>query len=338
MTVRRTLLRLGFPLALAMSWALTAPDSSAGQSAQPELRWYKGNLHTHTLNSDGDSTPDEVVRWYRDHKYNFLVLTDHNFLTDPQPLNGLFAAKERFLLLAGEEVTSRMGKKPIHVNAFDIQETIPPLFGATVVETIQKNVDAIHSARGIASLNHPNFGWAVTPEELTQVNGLRFFEVYNGHPTVHNEGGGGSMSLDGMWDVALTAGRELYGIAVDDAHTFKAFGPQYSNPGRGWIAVQAESLSASAIRGALERGEFYASNGVELAEVVRTAESLKIRIEPRESFKYTIDFIGSGGAPLARSYDLQSAYTLKPSDRYVRARVTDSMGNRAWTQPVMNPR
>jgi hypothetical protein len=35
-----------------------------------EKRWYKGNTHTHTVNSDGDSTPDEVVRWYREHGYN----------------------------------------------------------------------------------------------------------------------------------------------------------------------------------------------------------------------------------------------------------------------------
>jgi hypothetical protein len=47
------------------------------QSSQPKLRWYKGNTHTHTVNSDGDSTPDEVVRWYREHGYHFVVLTDH---------------------------------------------------------------------------------------------------------------------------------------------------------------------------------------------------------------------------------------------------------------------
>ena len=58
---------------------LRARSATAAGSAG---RWFKGNTHTHTLNSDGDSTPDEVVRWYRDHSYHFLVLTDHNFLTD----------------------------------------------------------------------------------------------------------------------------------------------------------------------------------------------------------------------------------------------------------------
>jgi len=63
-------------------------------SAQPPRRWYKGNTHTHTINSDGDSTPDQVVRWYREHGYQFLVLTDHNFLTSVAGLNALHGADE----------------------------------------------------------------------------------------------------------------------------------------------------------------------------------------------------------------------------------------------------
>jgi hypothetical protein len=41
---------------------------------QPQPPWFKGNTHTHTLNSDGDSTSDEVVKWYRHHGYNFLSI------------------------------------------------------------------------------------------------------------------------------------------------------------------------------------------------------------------------------------------------------------------------
>ena len=61
------------------------PQATAAGTA----RWYKGNLHTHTLNSDGDSTPDEVVRWYREHGYDFLVLTDHNVMTEVDGLNAV---------------------------------------------------------------------------------------------------------------------------------------------------------------------------------------------------------------------------------------------------------
>ncbi len=62
--------------------ALSAVLPTPRAQAAAQLRWYKGNTHTHTLNSDGDSTPDEVARWYREHGYQFLVLSDHNFLTE----------------------------------------------------------------------------------------------------------------------------------------------------------------------------------------------------------------------------------------------------------------
>ncbi|MFW6129458.1 MAG: hypothetical protein ACOC6P_04355, partial [Candidatus Aminicenantaceae bacterium] len=45
-------------------------------SFSQEYKWYKGNTHCHTLNSDGDFYPRQVIRWYRDHEYNFLVISD----------------------------------------------------------------------------------------------------------------------------------------------------------------------------------------------------------------------------------------------------------------------
>ena len=44
--------------------------------------WWKGNTHTHTLWSDGDAAPEHVVDWYVSHGYHFLVLSDHNVLSD----------------------------------------------------------------------------------------------------------------------------------------------------------------------------------------------------------------------------------------------------------------
>src|SRR5512134_2062007 len=52
-----------FAPAAALALGLVAPSVLAAQT----LKWYKGNTHTHTLNSDGDSSPDEVARWYREH-------------------------------------------------------------------------------------------------------------------------------------------------------------------------------------------------------------------------------------------------------------------------------
>jgi predicted metal-dependent phosphoesterase TrpH len=166
-----------------VSRATTTPDLAAFEQAIPgsPLRWYKGNTHTHTLNSDGDSTPDDVVRWYREHGYQFLVLTDHNFLTEVAALNGLHGADGKFLVIRGEEVTSSFEKRSIHVNGLDVGAFVEPARdAASAVETIQKNVDAIRAVNGVPHINHPNFGWSLSADELSQVRNTKLFEVYNG--------------------------------------------------------------------------------------------------------------------------------------------------------------
>jgi hypothetical protein len=307
---------------------------AAWPQTPPAKRWYKGNLHTHTLNSDGDSTPLEVATWYREHGYHFLVLSDHNYITDVTGLSAVVGAKEKFLLITGEEVSDSYNKKPIHVNAFNPAELVPPQHGDSVASTIQNNVNAIRKVRGVPSLNHPNFQWAITVEDMLALKGLGLFEVYNGHPMVNNEGGGGYKSLDEMWDALLTGGQRLYGIAVDDAHHFKRFGKQLSNPGHGWIQVRSDSLTTGAILDAIERGDFYASSGVALSDLAINESEYRLQIAAAEWERTTTYFIGAGGAVLAKSFDKSPVYKFTGSEQYVRARVDSSSGAKAWTQPV----
>jgi hypothetical protein len=315
-------------------WFAAAFLTNEGDAAVRAERWYKGNLHTHTINSDGDSTPNDVATWYKEHRYHFLVLSDHNFLTEVDGLNALHAAKEKFLLIPGEEVTDSFGGKPVHVNAYDLGALVQPAHGQSLVDTIQRNVDAIRAVRGLPSLNHPNFGWAVTSKDLLEVRNLNLFEVYNGHPGVNNIGGGGFESLDQMWDVLLTADRQVYGIAVDDAHHFKRFGRDLSNPGRGWVMVRAAELTRKAIMDGLAAGDFYASTGVELKEIVSSKAEMRLEIAPLGSARHTTYFIGPGGEVLAKSFDGTPVYKFRGNEKYVRARVEASNGDIAWTQPV----
>ena len=295
--------------------------------------WFKGNTHTHTLESDGDSSPEYVVRWYKEHGYNFLVLSDHDVLTDPAQLSHL--TDSDFILIPGEEVSSSYESHPVHVNGLNLRGLVDPRTGATLVATIQNNVDAIREVEGVPHINHPNYRWAFGAEELAQIENDRLLEIYNGHPAVHNEGGGGFPSLEEIWDVLLTGGKRIYGIAVDDAHSFQGeFSADRSNPGRGWISVRARSLDAAEIMQQLEAGQFYASTGVRLADVVTEEDRFEIHIAPREDFRYTTTFIGSGGRVLSVSSENPAVYTLQGSERYVRAKVTDSRGDAAWVQPV----
>jgi hypothetical protein len=297
------------------------------------LRWFKGNTHTHTTESDGDSPPEVVARWYKQRGYNFLVLSDHNVWTDPSKLRHLVDSS--FILIPGEELSSRFDGKAVHVNGLNIPHVLPAQSDSTLVGTIQKNVDVVRGVAGVPHVNHPNFQWSISKEVLARIRNDRLVEIFNGHPLVHNEGGGDAPGMEAVWDYLLTGGKRIYGIAVDDAHHFQGeFAADRSNPGRGWIAVRAARLDPVAIMRNLEAGLFYASTGVQLDDVVVTERRLQIRVRQRGDFKYTTEFIGAGGRVLARVGGTEPAYELKGDEKYVRARVRDSMGFVAWVQPV----
>jgi hypothetical protein len=325
------------PLTIALITWLTLPVL-AGQDARPpqsgKQRWYKGNTHTHTLNSDGDSTPDDVVRWYREHGYSFLVLSDHNFLTSVDALNALAGADGKFVLIPGEEVSDRFGEKPIHVNGLNLERVVEPQGGTSVSDTIQRNVDAVRGARGVPHINHPNFAWAITAEDLAQVRRYKLLEIFNGHPLVNNVGGGGTPGLEEIWDAILSQGEIVYGIAVDDAHDFKRpWDMTSARPGRGWVMVRGDRLTAAHILEAMERGDFYASTGIELEDYEVDGRRMRISMKSRLDEKFRVFFIGRNGTVLKEVGENPAVYEFTGAEGYVRAKIIDSNGHAAWTQP-----
>ncbi len=298
-------------------------------------QWYKGNIHTHTTESDGDEDPHKVVSWYRRHGYDFLVLSDHNHLT----LLNYGGGRRRFrkpLMVPGEEVSVRLnrGDTPIHINGVGISRVVEPIDAGGVVETLQANVDAIVEAGGIASINHPNYQWAFDHREISRVEGASLLEVFNGHPVANVYGAADKPSYEAIWDGVLTAGRVIFGVATDDSHNYHDFAPWLSNPGRGWVMVQADELTQDAIVDGLASGEFYASTGVTLTRLDCSAESIELEIEQERDFIYTTRFTGKDGELLAESTGTTAEYSAVGDETYIRATVVSSSGPRAWVQPV----
>ena len=295
--------------------------------------WFKGNTHTHTTLSDGDSPPETVAKWYKDHGYQFVVMTDHN-KTGDGGMQARFGEEGRFLVITGNEISCVSEGKPVHLTAVNPSGVLVQLNDSTVVSTLRKNVDAIRAAGATPIINHPNFMWAFGAEEMGKAGRFSLFEIQNSHPMVNNLGGGGKPDTEEMWDALLTKGMRVYGVASDDTHTLKDFLPRLANPGRGWVCVRCDSLTPEAVASALERGNFYTSTGVELEEVASDGKSLVVTVKPAGNTAYTIDFIGRGGKVLARKYETKGAYRITGKEGYVRVRITDSNGFRAWTQPV----
>jgi hypothetical protein len=377
---------------------------AACSTPEPEpARWFKGNLHTHSLWSDGDDFPESIIAWYQDAGYDFVALSDHNTLAEGErwlpvlpnreaamqkyedrfpdswvdyrvvdgqlqvrlktfaEYSGLFNVADSFLVVQAEEITDGFDGKPLHLNATNIQEHIGPQGGSSVTDVLQRNIDVVlaqaESLRVpiLPHVNHPNFGWAVTPDDLVPLVGEHFFEVYNGHPAVHNEGDDDRPGTEAMWDYIntqrlLNGGELLYGLAVDDAHHYHEHRIGLANTGRGWVMVRARELQAGPLIGSLLIGDFYASSGVVLSDTGFDGQTLSVSIEPEDGVSYATHFIGTRdpanpGDVLLTVQGAEASYTLDGSELFVRATVVSTTvkdnpyregeTEMAWVQPVL---
>jgi len=232
----------------------------------------------------------------------------------------------RFIMIQGEEISDRVGELPVHLNATNLKELIDPQGGRTVAEAIDNNLRAAEEqARRtgreiLVHLNHPNYGFAITAEDMAAVLRERFFEVYNGHPGVQHLGDERHPSVERMWDIANTirigqlAAPPLFGLATDDSHSHH--GREGSRPGRGWIMVRAAQLEAEMIIRAIKAGDFYASSGVTLRHVQFDPQRrvLRLEIDDSDGGQFTTDFIGT-----TVGYDSSSRERLDDDGKPMRA-------------------
>lgn len=269
---------------------------------------------------------------------------------------------KNFLIIPSEEITSRFENKPIHMNATNIQTIIGPQSGNSVTEVMQKTIDAVLKQREetgvpmILHLNHPNFGWGVSVQDIIDLKGERFFEVYNGHPAANNYGDSLRPGTEEIWDrinvAYLNRGQPiLYGLATDDSHNYHQFGKAFSNSGRGWVMVKAKALTPEALLASLEAGQFYSSTGVILENISFDNNKLEVAVKPEPGVRYTIEFVGvlqgeEKSTVLKKVTGTKAKFKVDQKYLFVRARIisTKKKDNpyqeddveMAWTQPVVH--
>lgn len=344
------------------------------------INWYKNHDYQFIAISDHNTIANEE-KWYKlskkdlDHKVldkyidsfgNWVETRSDSSgtavrLKTYDEYSGKLEDPEKFLIIRSEEVTSSYDKKPIHINVTNIQHKIDPQKGKSVVEIIQKTLDLIYEQRNklgvpmFAHINHPNFGYGVSTYDIKNLNGERFFEVYNGHPAVNNEGNEDFDSTETMWDLInihyFKEGKPLLlGIATDDSHNYHEFSEKMSNTGRGWVMVNSDELSSSSLIDAMEKGKFYASTGVYLKNINRSEKELVVEVEAIGDVNYQILFLGykknsDAVVELKRVQADKASYVFQKDDLFVRATVisdepldfvTDSnQTKRAWIQPQL---
>jgi hypothetical protein len=329
------------------------------QGCSDDSSWYRGNTHAHTvICGHADSRPEVVAKWYHDHGYNFLILSEHNHFIDPDSVTMPENRRDDFILIPGEEIT---GPRIIHTTAMNIRNLVSQQLDLEVKsEIIQNHVDGTLEAGGQAILNHPNYYYTVTARHILPVKQLYMFELYNGHPRVNNSGDEQHSTTEDLWDELLTQGMIMYGISSDDAHHFSKIDTQYSNPGRGWVMVRESKLTPGAITEAMNKGDFYASNGVMLRQCSVSNGTYHIEVDQEETLEelaspelhgrrvsgneegFTIEVIGPNGKVLSIIRSTKAIFDVDDAYAYVRPKVTFRRIHKdrgleefyAWGQPV----
>jgi hypothetical protein len=326
-----------------------SPGPAAGA---PNFGFLRGNLHVHTNGSgDSETAPVDVVRWYTEKGFDFIVLTDHNNVT-------VHRHDGRLLVIPGVEMTANVFlREPggdaefygFHMNGWFIPEDKAgfvrdgPVGSATRLGYYESHRKVIAGLGGVASLNHPNDRWSCDAATLVRLAdmGLKFFEVYNPEGKSNNDGGPGKPSTEQMWDAVLTSGALLYGVAADDAHHYydadavDKTGYKARRGNLAWVMVRARQNTPAAIKAALLAGDFYSTSGVTLKSLSASPTGIKLEIAVEPGKTYTTRFIGKAGKVTAEVAGASAEYAVRGDEQYVRAVVTDSAGRKAWVQPVM---
>lgn len=277
--------------------------------AETDFIWLRGNLHTHTTNSDGVCSPQDTVDAYAALGHDFLMLSDHDCFTDPSELD-----PRGMVLIPGNEITE-YGPHMLHVNAHRRIMPDPDRQGL---------IEAIETDGGFCIIDHPN--WMEDFNHCDQ----SLLESWQGYVGIEICNGiclrleGSHLATD-RWDRLLSKGRRVWGFANDDSH-------QEYDRGRAWIVVQAEKRNPGYIVRAMRQGRFYASTGVVL-DTLRVEEGPTIVVESSNTQAYRV--ITEHGRCVAEIEELVLRYRLgaESVQRYIRIECFGQGTRMAWTQP-----
>ncbi len=280
--------------------------------------WMRGNMHTHTTESDGRVTPQEAIDGFAAEGYDFLSLTDHERVTDPAPYDA-----RGMTMLPGTEIAVghvALGR-PYHLVGIGLPGL--PDFDS---EDAQAALDALASASQFTFIAHPSWSDVSFPD-LLALEGADAVEVFN--TGCHREMGRGVDEVP--WDDCLARGHRLLAVAVDDCHW------KVPDMYGGWVMVRAADRSADAVYEALRAGRYYSSTGPIIEELEIHADRIHVRcspvaevfaVSPLPGHGATSWLTGQFGEPIT-----ECELPFEAGTSPVRVTLVDAAGNRAWTNP-----
>lgn len=327
-----------------------------------EGKFYKANLHTHTTISDGKWSPEKVKEEYSKHGYSIVAFTDHdalvphNDLTDENflAINGFetYFNNEVFLELPYDFVRTyhlsffAKDKNNLDCPAYSDEYVeyknglpfVPPEVTRYTykrqhsVECVNRFIKEVNKKGWLVSYNHPR--WSLhNYEDYAGIEGLWGVEVTN-------TAGFRNCMPDNEQPLIdfLRQGKQVFPIGADDMHDYDtAFGA--------FTMIKAPELEYSKVLSAMEKGDFYATEGPLINELyiedgvlhIECSDAVKVFVNTERRTGWTLN---ATDKPITKAEFNVSTY-LKvckaKEDRmlwkpYIRVTVVDATGKKAYTR------
>ncbi len=253
---------------------------------------YKANLHVHTTVSDGKLTPEETKEVYKSAGYSIVAFTDHQIMLPHPEL-----CDDEFIAITSTELAANKGSYMLlpstHINIYaknpnactypyfrpeafwdsiahtkeylsEEAKKFPPVEFKYGAEDINKIIEACNEQGYLVCYNHP-VNSLEKYDYYGQLKGLWGVECFNSGCYL-NQWYEDTHACD---DLNRLGERKAFPIAADDAHSLEACCI-------GYIMLKAPKLEYSAVMEALEKGDFYASTGIEIKELYIQDETVYI--------------------------------------------------------------
>lgn len=324
-------------------------------------KYYKANMHTHSVHSDGKLTVEKIKKAYKDRGYSIVAFTDHDVMVDNSHLNDKdfltitsceVGVREAFVEAPPQNATMKnmhfnlYAKNPQNVIDFyqtvlkelpDIHKSFPPetqMAGRYEkvhcdfdIDCINKIIKLANSKGFLVCFNHPTWNLQ-TPYEYLNLENLFAVEIYN-----HSANMDGLFEDEIIFDQMLKAGKHIYCMAADDSHNWKDFDCPDNDSFGGWIVINADNLEYETIITALEKGNFYASTGPDILSLKKENDKVYVETSPCQK----IALITKGRRRSTIIADKNSTincaeFNLNSFDGYFMIKVIDEYGKAAYSQ------
>jgi hypothetical protein len=190
------------------------PFAAAVRASGGPPRWYRGDLHSHTIHSDGQLTIADRVRGAVERGQDFLAITDHNTVSHFRELDSW---PDVIAPIRGIEVTTFHG----HFNCYGVGELVD-WRDAARGSGATRIVDAAHRLGGLISINHPSaFGdpwcggchWDYALFDYATIDAI---EIWNGRWRMPESDNNGALAF---WTDLLDAGFRPTAVSGTDSHS-----------------------------------------------------------------------------------------------------------------------